>query len=171
MKRQLTEEEEYELYLQEISDEEREEARQAAISSDTFTSALSAEIAERWELETYGNIADWRTVREKVEQINEPKQSYASYLYVKKGYAKEQQRIDRITQQIRAREDFLAAQAAVIATNKEARMIRELEEYGLEQNRIYEQRAFAKKARLRKAERQKNEYLLRNHFIKVLNTK
>jgi len=169
MKRQLTEEEEYELYLQEISDEEREEARQAAISSDAFTSALSAEIAERWELETFGNIADWRTIREKVEQIDVPR--YSSYNSVSRRMQKESKRIDRITQQLREREDFLAAQTAIIAKNREERMLRELDEYGLQQNKIYEQRAFAKKARLRKAERQKNEYLLRNHFINVLNTK
>jgi len=171
MKRKLTEEEEYELYLQEISDEEREEARVAAISSDRFTSALSAEIAERWELETYGNIADWRTIHEKVNRIDEPRSFNLIYNNVSSQTRKEQQQRDRITQQIRAREDFLAAMDGLISKNKEARMLKELEEYGLAQNKLYQERAFLKKARLRKAERLKNEYLLRQHFINVLNTK
>jgi len=84
---------------------------------------------------------------------------------------KEKDRVAMVTQQLQARVDFLAAQEGIISKNREARMLKELEEYGLAQNEIYAQQAEAKKARLLTALRKRNEYQLRQHFINVLNTK
>jgi len=79
--------------------------------------------------------------------------------------SKERKRIESITQQLKAREDFFAQNRAYIETARQARMLRELEEYGLKQNEMYQKRADARKARLQKAQRLKNEYTLRNHLL------
>lgn len=84
---------------------------------------------------------------------------------------KEQQRIDKITQQLQERESYFARLKAEIATNQQSRMLRELDEYGIEQNRKFLAEAGERKARQARALRKRNEYLLRNHFINVLNTK
>jgi len=84
---------------------------------------------------------------------------------------REKERVAKVTQQLQARSDALAAQQGIISKNREARMLRELEEYGVAMNKIYQLRADAKKARLLTAARKKNEYQLRQHFINVLNTK
>lgn len=84
---------------------------------------------------------------------------------------KEKQRIDKITQQLQDREGYFARFRAEVATNQQSRMLRELDEYGLQQNKKYLEEARERRARQARALRQKNEYLLRNHFINVLNTK
>jgi len=84
---------------------------------------------------------------------------------------RENQRVENITRQLRAREAHFAVLEGQVKANQQARMLKELEEYGLAQNEIYKQRADEKKARLAKAMRLKNEYTLRQHFINVLNTK
>lgn len=93
---------------------------------------------------------------------------YEDYQFYKQN---EQQRIDKITLQLQEREAYYARLKAEIATNQQSRMLRELDEYGLQQNRKYLEEARERKARQARALRQKNEYLLRNHFINVLNTK
>lgn len=83
----------------------------------------------------------------------------------------EQKRVDSITHQLQEREAYFARLKAEIATNQQSRMLRELDEYGLEQNQKYLEEKRKREARLLRALRQRNEYLLRNHFINVLNTK
>jgi len=84
---------------------------------------------------------------------------------------RERERVAKVTQQLQARSDALAEQQGIISKNREARMLKELEEYGVAMNKIYQLRADQRKARLLMAMRKKNEYQLRQHFIGVLNTK
>jgi len=100
-------------------------------------------------------------------QLKKHRTIYDSHRYRKS----EQERIDSVTHQLQEREAYFARLKAEIATNQQSRMLRELDEYGLQQNKKYLEEARERKARQARALRQKNEYLLRNHFINVLNTK